>query len=98
MRSSWPRHLVASGSCSTEGAASCSTATPRTRATLSTSSVPGRTSEHTPVERAPPSARRLRDVGARTRHGRIVEVTDAYADNPPGTNGDHANHLVMDIG
>ena len=30
--------------------------------------------------------------------GRIVEVTDDYADNPPGTNGDHANHLVMDIG
>ena len=30
--------------------------------------------------------------------GRIVEVTDGYADNPPGTNGDHANHLVMDIG
>ena len=23
--------------------------------------------------------------------GRIVEVTDSYADNPPGTNGDHAN-------
>jgi murein DD-endopeptidase MepM/ murein hydrolase activator NlpD len=30
--------------------------------------------------------------------GRIVEVTDGYADNPPGTNSDHANHLVMDIG
>jgi len=30
--------------------------------------------------------------------GRIVEVTDSYADNPPGTNGDHANHLLMDIG
>ena len=30
--------------------------------------------------------------------GRIVEVTDGYADNPPGTNGDHANHLVIDIG
>ena len=30
--------------------------------------------------------------------GRIVEVTDGYADNPPGTNGDHANHLVLDIG
>ena len=30
--------------------------------------------------------------------GRIVEVTDGYADNPPGTNGDYANHLVMDIG
>jgi murein DD-endopeptidase MepM/ murein hydrolase activator NlpD len=29
--------------------------------------------------------------------GRIVEVTDGYPDNPPGTNGD-ANHLVMDIG
>ena len=30
--------------------------------------------------------------------GRIVEVTDGYADNPPGTNGDHANHLMLDIG
>jgi murein DD-endopeptidase MepM/ murein hydrolase activator NlpD len=30
--------------------------------------------------------------------GRIVEVTDGYADTPPGTNGDHANNLVMDVG
>ena len=30
--------------------------------------------------------------------GRIVEVTDKYDDNPPGTNGDEANHLVIDIG
>ena len=30
--------------------------------------------------------------------GQIVEVTDEYADNPPGTNSDHANHLVIDIG
>ena len=30
--------------------------------------------------------------------GRIVEVIDGYADNPPGTNSDHANHLVIDIG
>ncbi len=30
--------------------------------------------------------------------GQIVEVTDAYADNPAGTNSDHANHLVIDIG
>ena len=30
--------------------------------------------------------------------GRIVEVTDGYPDNPPGTNGDRANHLVIDIG
>ena len=30
--------------------------------------------------------------------GQIVEVTDGYADNPPGTNGDYANHLVIDIG
>ena len=30
--------------------------------------------------------------------GQIVEVTDAYADNPPGTNSDHANNLVIDIG
>ena len=30
--------------------------------------------------------------------GRIVEVTDDYPDMPPGTNSDHANHLVMDIG
>jgi hypothetical protein len=30
--------------------------------------------------------------------GRIVEVTDTYPDNQPGTNGDYANHLVVDIG
>jgi murein DD-endopeptidase MepM/ murein hydrolase activator NlpD len=30
--------------------------------------------------------------------GRIVEVTDDHADTPPGTNGDHANNLVVDIG
>ena len=30
--------------------------------------------------------------------GRVVEVTDGFADNPPGTNGDEANHLVIDIG
>ena len=30
--------------------------------------------------------------------GRMVEVTDHYPDNPPGTNGDHANNLAMDIG
>ncbi len=30
--------------------------------------------------------------------GRIVEVTDGYDDNPPGTNGDQANQLVIDIG
>jgi murein DD-endopeptidase MepM/ murein hydrolase activator NlpD len=30
--------------------------------------------------------------------GRIVEVTDTYPDNPPGTNSDYANHLVIDIG
>jgi hypothetical protein len=30
--------------------------------------------------------------------GRIVEVTDGYPDNPPGTNADYANHLVVDIG
>jgi murein DD-endopeptidase MepM/ murein hydrolase activator NlpD len=30
--------------------------------------------------------------------GRIVEVTDGYADTPPGTNGDHPNNLVVDIG
>ena len=30
--------------------------------------------------------------------GQIVEVTDVYPDNPPGTNGDHANHLLIDIG
>lgn len=30
--------------------------------------------------------------------GRIVEVSDGYADTPPGTNGDQANHLVIDIG
>jgi murein DD-endopeptidase MepM/ murein hydrolase activator NlpD len=30
--------------------------------------------------------------------GRIVGVTDDQADTPPGTNGDHANSLVIDIG
>ncbi len=30
--------------------------------------------------------------------GRIIEVTDGYADTPPGTNGDHANNLVVNIG
>jgi hypothetical protein len=30
--------------------------------------------------------------------GTIVVVSDGYADNPPGTNGDAANHVVMDIG
>jgi len=30
--------------------------------------------------------------------GRIIEVTDNYPDTPPGTNGDHANNLVIDIG
>ena len=30
--------------------------------------------------------------------GRIVEVADGFPDNPPGTNGDHANHLLIDIG
>lgn len=30
--------------------------------------------------------------------GRVVEVTEGYADNAPGTNGDEANHLVVDIG
>ena len=29
--------------------------------------------------------------------GRVVEVTDDYADNPPGTNSDDANHLVIAI-
>lgn len=30
--------------------------------------------------------------------GQIVEVTDDHPDTPPGTNGDYANHLVIDIG
>jgi hypothetical protein len=30
--------------------------------------------------------------------GRIVEVTDGHPDTTPGTNGDHANNLVVDIG
>jgi hypothetical protein len=30
--------------------------------------------------------------------GQVVEVSDGYPDNPPGTNGDHANHLLIDIG
>jgi murein DD-endopeptidase MepM/ murein hydrolase activator NlpD len=30
--------------------------------------------------------------------GRVVEVTDSHPDNPVGTNGEEANHLVMDIG
>ena len=29
--------------------------------------------------------------------GRVVEVTDHYADNPPGTNSDDANYLVIAI-
>jgi hypothetical protein len=31
-------------------------------------------------------------------NGRIVEVTDNHPDNPPGTNSDLANHVVIDIG
>ena len=30
--------------------------------------------------------------------GRIVGVDDGYADNPPGTNSERANHVVIDIG
>ena len=30
--------------------------------------------------------------------GRVVGVTDDQVDTPPGTNGDHANSLVIDIG
>jgi hypothetical protein len=30
--------------------------------------------------------------------GRVVVVVDGYADNQPGTNGDIANHMVVDIG
>ena len=30
--------------------------------------------------------------------GQIVGVAENYPDNPPGTNGDRANHLVIDIG
>lgn len=30
--------------------------------------------------------------------GRIVEVMDGHADTPPGTNGDHANLVMIDIG
>jgi murein DD-endopeptidase MepM/ murein hydrolase activator NlpD len=30
--------------------------------------------------------------------GQVVEVTDGHPDNPVGTNGEAANHLVMDIG
>jgi len=30
--------------------------------------------------------------------GWIVGVADGYADNPPGTNSDRANHVVIDIG
>ena len=30
--------------------------------------------------------------------GRVVQATDHYADNRPGTNSDYANHLVTDIG
>ena len=30
--------------------------------------------------------------------GRIVEVADGHPDTPPGTNGDHPNRLVVDIG
>ena len=30
--------------------------------------------------------------------GQIVKVADGFADTPPGTNGDQANQLVIDIG
>jgi len=30
--------------------------------------------------------------------GRVVGVTEGYPDNPPGTNGDRANHVIIDIG
>jgi hypothetical protein len=30
--------------------------------------------------------------------GRVVEVTDGNADSPAGTNSDHSNHLLIDIG
>jgi hypothetical protein len=30
--------------------------------------------------------------------GEVVEVTDANPDSPAGTNSDHSNHLVIDIG
>ena len=30
--------------------------------------------------------------------GRIVEATDGNADSPAGTNSDHSNHLLIDIG
>jgi murein DD-endopeptidase MepM/ murein hydrolase activator NlpD len=30
--------------------------------------------------------------------GEVVEVTDGNPDSPPGTNSDHSNHLVIDIG
>jgi hypothetical protein len=30
--------------------------------------------------------------------GQIVGVADGYADNPPGTNSDRANHIVIQIG
>ena len=100
MRSCSTRHWPASGSCSTAAAASCSTVTPRTRATQSTSCVSGENGRtHTGGSSAP-----LTDYAGfgwpvlAPADGRIVEVTDGYADNPPGTNGDHANHLVIDIG
>lgn len=31
-------------------------------------------------------------------NGQIVGVADGHADTPPGTNGDQANHVVVDIG
>ena len=84
----------------TGAAVSCSTVTPRTRATPSTSSSSGANGRtHTGGADAP-----LADYPGfgspvlAPADGRIVGVADGYADNPPGTNSDRANHVVIDIG
>ena len=89
----------ASGSFSTAAAASCSTGTPRTRATGSTSCAWERTGGRTRRADAP-----LADYAGfgwpvlAPADGRVVAVADGFADTPPGISGDRANHLVIDIG
>ena len=99
MRSCSTRHWPASGSCSTGPQRPAQRPLPEReqRRRLPALGANGRT--HTGGSGAP-----LTDYAGfgwpvlAPADGRIVEVTDGYADNPPGTNGDHANHLVIDIG
>ena len=57
-----------------------------------------RANPHRGQRRSADRLRRLRWPVLAPADGRIVEVTDGFADNPPGTNSDPANHLVIDIG